>query len=185
MIPGNNYSGFFKRTRVNKADRPLVKPEMMPIDWLLETAALLGILISLGFVIYQYPRLPEIIPSHFNGAGIPDDYASKSSIWLLTGIAVFIYALLSLIVLIPHQFNYTVKITPENALRQYSLAMRLVRYLKVAIVWLFFYIGYATVRVVAKLDPGLGKWFLPVVFAGILVPVVIYLILANTRKNRV
>jgi uncharacterized membrane protein len=180
----NNLAGIFSQNRDNKATRPTTRPDMTPIDWLLEAVALLGILIFLGFVIYQYPRLPEVIPSHFNGAGLPDDYSSKSSIWLLTGIGVFLYAMLSLIVMIPHQFNYTVKITPENALRQYTLAMRLVRYLKAAIVWLFLYIGFATIRVVAKLDTGLGTWFLPVVLAGILVPVVIYLILANTRKNR-
>ena len=180
----NNLSGLFNRRRDNKANRPATRPEMTPIDWLLETAALLGILIFLGFVFYNYPRLPEIIPSHFNGDGIPDDYSSKSSLWLLAGIAVFIYVMMSLIVLIPHQFNYTVKITPENAMRQYALAMRLVRYLKAAIIWLLFYTGYATIRIVANLESGLGTWFLPVVLAGILVPVVIYLILANTGKNR-
>ena len=184
MIQRNNFSGIFQWNRVNKANRPTERPGMAAVDWLLEAAALLGILIFLGFVIYHYPRLPEVIPSHFNGAGLPDDYSSKSSIWFLTGIAVFIYVMLSLIVLIPHQFNYTVKITQENALRQYTLAIRLVRYLKVAIIWLFFYIGYATIRVVAKLDSGLGIWFLPVVLAGMLVPVIIYLILANTRKIR-
>ena len=73
----NNLSGLFNRRRDNKANRPATRPEMTPIDWLLETAALLGILIFLGFVFYNYPRLPEIIPSHFNGDGIPDDYSSK------------------------------------------------------------------------------------------------------------
>jgi uncharacterized membrane protein len=155
---------------------------MAPIDWLLEAMAILGLMILLGFVIYQYPRLPGTIPSHFNWAGLPDEYSSKSSFWLLPGIGVFIYILLSLIVLIPHQFNYSVRITPANALKQYAMAIRLIRYLKGAIIWLFFYISYATIRVVTKEDSGLGLWFLPVVLGGILIPVIIYLILAFRNR---
>ncbi len=178
----NNITGLFIRNRAEKAGRPTVRPEMSPVDWLLEAFALIGILGFLGFVIYQYPRLPESIPSHFNGAGMPDDYSSKSSILALLGIGMFIYVLMSLIALVPHQFNFTVKITPQNALKQYTMAIRLIRYLKVVIIWLFFYISYATVRVVAKEDSGLGAWFMPITLAGILVPVIVYIILAGRKR---
>jgi uncharacterized membrane protein len=182
MMFNNNVIGVFNRKRVNKADRPVVRPEMVPLDWLLEALALLGILFFLGFVIYQYPRLPDSIPSHFNGAGKPDDYSGKSSMLFLAGIGIFIYILLSLIALVPHQFNYTIKITPANALKQYTVAIRLIRYLKVAIICLFFYIGYATVRVVGNEDSGLGLWFTPIALGGIFIPVIIYVIVA--ARNR-
>jgi len=168
----------YRRKRDLIAGRPIARPGLFPIDWLLEFTALLGLMIILGFVIYHYPRLPEIIPTHFDGSGIPDDYSSKTSFLMLPAIGLFIYILMSLIVFIPHQFNYSVKITPANALKQYTFAIRLIRYLKAAIIWLFFYISYATVRVVAKTDSGLGLWFLPVVLAGIFLPVIIYLIVA-------
>ena len=182
MIFNNTYIGIFKRNRVNKADRPIIRPDMTPVDWLLESVALMGMMIFLGYVIYQFPRLSETIPSHFNGAGIPDEYSPKSFFWVLPGVGIFIYILLSLIVLVPHQFNYTVKITPKNALIQYSMAIRLIRYLKAALTWLFFYISNATIRISAGGGSGLGSWFLPVALGGIFLPIIIYFIAASKKK---
>ncbi len=171
-----------RKRRASKLNRPLVKPEMTPIDWLLEGLALLGLMFLAGYVIYQFPGLPDIIPSHFNGAGQPDDYSQKSSILALPAIGTFLYFMLTLIALIPHQFNYTITITPANALKQYTIAIRLVRYLKAAIIWLFFYISFATVRVVAKEDSGLGLWFLPITLGGIFIPIIIYVIMASRHR---
>jgi uncharacterized membrane protein len=182
MIIPHKFNGFFNRNQDNKADRPLTRPEMDPIDWLIEATAILGLMFFLGYVIYQYPRLPNTIPSHFNGSGMPDDYSGKTSFWMLPGIAVFIYILMSLIVLIPHRFNYTVKITPANAMKQYKLAIRLIRFLKAAVILMFFYISYATIRVVSKEDSGLGLWFLPVVFGGTFLPIVVYFIAAYRNR---
>lgn len=168
--------------RMREPDRPMVRPEIAPIDWILEAAALLGLMIFWGYVIYHFSGLPETIPSHFNVSGTPDDYASKSTFWVLPGVAMFIYILLSLIALIPYQFNYTVKITPANALIQYALAIRLIRYLKAAIIWIFFYIACATVRVVSTNEPGLTLWFIPIVVGGVFLPVIIYFIVAFRKR---
>ncbi|MDP1623848.1 MAG: DUF1648 domain-containing protein [Bacteroidales bacterium] len=178
MIFRKSHYGFFKPFRTSTANRPVIKPEMAPLDWLLEGAALLGLMVLFGFVIYHFQRLPETIPSHFNSAGQPDDYSSKSSIWMLPGVAIFVYVLLGLFMLIPNQFNYPVKINPANARRQYTMAIRLVRYLKAAIIWLFFYISSISVRVAAKEDSGLGLWFLPIVLGGIFLPLIVYFIMA-------
>jgi uncharacterized membrane protein len=179
----NNFTGIFHQRRVDKSNRPTVRPEMTPIDWLLEAVAAIGLMTLFGFAIYYYAKLPETIPSHFNGAGQPDEYSAKATFWTLPGIGVFIYALMSLIVLVPHKFNFTVQITPTNALKQYAMAINLIRYLKAAIIWLFFYISYSTIRVAAGADSGLGAWFLPVVLGGILGPVIIYVIMAYRQKN--
>ncbi len=153
--------------RKPEPDRPMVRPEMEPIDWLIEASAILGLMIFLGFVIYHFQRLPETIPSHFDGSGKPDGWDDKSTFWALPVIAFFIYFLLTFISLIPNRFNYAVKITPANAMKQYTLAIRLIRYLKAAIIWLFFYISMATVRVALYNGQGLTIWFLPMVLAGI------------------
>ena len=178
----NNFIGALRRKRDDKLNRPTVRPEIGPIDWLLEAAALLGLLFFAGFVVYYFPKLPELIPSHFNGAGKPDEYAPKSTFWILPGIALFIYTLLSMMVLTPHRFNFSVKITPLNALKQYTLAIRLIRYLKAGLIWMFFYISYGTIRVAEKDGTGLGSWFLPVVLGGIFIPLIIYKI--NSSRNR-
>ena len=173
---------FLNGRRNSKLNRPLVKPEMAPVDWLLEALALLGLMFLTGYVIYHFGRLPDVIPSHFNGAGEADDYSQKSSIWALPAIGMFIYILLTVITRIPHQFNYTITITPANALKQYTFALRLIRYLKAAILWLFFYISFATVKVVAKEDSGLGVWFMAVTLAGIFIPIIIYVVMASRHR---
>jgi hypothetical protein len=62
------------------------------------------------------------------------------------------------------------------------MAIRLIRYMKAAIIWMFFYISMATVRVALTNGAGLTLWFLPVVLAGIFLPVIIYFIMAYRNR---
>lgn len=171
----------FKRNRI-EPDRPVIRPEMAPADWLLEALALFGVLGFVGTVVYYFPRLPEIIPSHYDGAGNPDGYTGKLSIWALTGVSIFIYTLLTIINLFPYKFNFPIKITPGNALRHYTLAMRLIRYLKAILILIFFYIDLVTIRISQQSSTGLGIWFLPVSMGLVFAPVIVYFILAR-KKN--
>jgi len=179
MISGVNF-GLFRRTR--ELNRPVIRPEMTPVDWLLEALALVGLGVLLGYVAYHYPKLPASIPTHFNAAGVADEYGAKVSILFLPVIALFLYVLLTLINLVPHTFNYPGKITPENAMRQYTLAMRLVRYLKTILVLLFFYISYSTTQVVINEASGLGLWFLPVFLGFLFIPIIVYMVMALSKK---
>jgi uncharacterized membrane protein len=181
IIRGANF-GLFKRAI--EPDRPRVKPELTPADWMLEAVALITMVSLIGFIAYNYPKLPDIIPTHFNAAGNADDHGGKGSILFLPGIAVFIYILMTLINLVPHTFNFPGKITPQNALRQYTLATRLVRYLKTVLLLLFFYISYTTTRVVFNEAAGLGLWFMPVFLGLVMIPIIVYMIVALHNKAR-
>ncbi|MEI7981017.1 MAG: DUF1648 domain-containing protein [Bacteroidota bacterium] len=171
----------YKKNR-SKQDRPLVRPEVTPIDWLLEALALIGLLAFLGVMAFYFSKLPETIPSHFDSAGNPDGFESKSSIWVLTGVSLFIYILMSFINLIPQRFNFPVKITPQNALRQYTLAMRMIRSLKVVLIWMFFYINLTTIRVSMHTASGLGVWFLPVSMGMVFGPIIVYMVFAMKKS---
>ena len=60
--------------------------------------ALSMVLVSFIIIIYFYPILPNVVPSHFNAEGIPDGYSSKSTfIALGAGIPIAIYFLLTFI----------------------------------------------------------------------------------------
>lgn len=168
--------------RLEKEGRPRVRPEMTPADWLLEVLAIGGLLAFAGYVIYQYPKLPSVIPSHFDAAGTPDDYSGRSTILALPGIALFIYLLLSLIAMVPHQFNFSVKITPENALKQYTMAIRLIRYLKLTIILIFFYITTEIAREATSSGSGLGLWFMPVSLGAVFIPLIYYLVYARRYR---
>ena len=180
FINGSNF-GLFRRNRI-EPDRPVLRPEMGPVDWLLEAVALAGLLFFIGYTIFKYPNLPGTIPTHFNGSGHPDEFGGKDSFLILPGVAVFVYGLLTLINLIPYRFNFTVKITPANALLQYTLATRMVRILKAGLIWLFWDICHETVQVAQGSSSGLGIWFLPLVLGITFIPIVIYFIVAHRNK---
>jgi len=112
---------------------------MGPADLILEILAIVGLLCFFGFTLYSITRVPDSVPTHFNARGNPDDYGSKTFLWMLPVIAFVVYSILSLVVRIPEKSNYPVTITPANARRQYTLRIRLLRYLKVAIVLMFFF----------------------------------------------
>ncbi len=152
---------------------------MGPADLILEILAIVGLLCFFGFTLYSITRVPDSVPTHFNARGNPDDYGSKTFLWMLPVIAFVVYSILSLVVRIPEKSNYPVTITPANARRQYTLRIRLLRYLKVAIVLMFFFISYKTVMVAQANSSGLGIWFLPVFLGIILIPLIIYFILAQ------
>ena len=182
MIINRGNFGFFRRNRFIEPDRPVLSPEMGPIDRLLEAMALSGLMFFLGYAIYSFPHLPETIPTHFNGSGQADESGGKAEFLILPGVAVFVYILLTLINLIPHRFNFTVKITKENAMRQYIMATRMVRTLKTALILGFFYLSHATIQVAKGAASGLGIWFVPVFLGIILGPLIIYFIMAKLKS---
>ncbi|QDP85628.1 DUF1648 domain-containing protein [Chryseobacterium sp. SNU WT5] len=49
------------------------------------------------YIFIHYRELPKIIPIHFDFHGNPDGFAPKMMIWVLAGIATFLYLLLYLV----------------------------------------------------------------------------------------
>ena len=127
--------------------RPVIKIELSPNERTLEFAAVVGIALSLYVVAVYWARLPHIVPMHFGFNGKPDGWGPKWSILILPGVAIFMYALLSILSRYPHKWNYSVPITTENAERQYRIALSLIRWIKTGIIWLALYAEWTTIRV--------------------------------------
>jgi uncharacterized membrane protein len=125
-----------------------------------------------GLLIFYYAKMPDIVPVHFDVKGQPDAYGSKRTLVVLPIIAVLLFTGMTILNRFPHIFNYPVKITPENALRQYSMATRLVRILKLVIMFIFLMVEYFTVRTVLDHSAVPGVWFFPVFLILINMPVI-------------
>ena len=173
---------FFRLNRSVKENQPKLRIDWTPIDWILEFLAILGFLTFLGTAVYYFPKLPETIPTHFNGSGQPDGYSSKSSFWIMPGISVFVYILLTVVNRFPHKFNYLVTITPQNAMKQYTMGTRMIRFLKMIIVWLFLYINFTIIQSADPQSKGLGIWFLPVFLGFVFIPLIIYFVLSYKKS---
>ncbi len=182
MLLNQNKPRIFGLTQHDKEDRPEIRPEMTPVDWMLEAFALAGLVVTFGYLAHFYPRLPEIIPTHFNAVGQADDTGPRSTALIMPFISVFIYALLTIVSRFPHRFNFAVAINAKNAMRQYTFALRLIRSLKVIIMWLFFFIIQGIVRSALGGTEGLGLWFLPVFLAFTFVPLIVYLVFSFRNR---
>lgn len=164
--------------------RPVLEIEPSPFDKILEGASFILLIVFWLVVVQQFLVLPAVIPTHFNAAGVPDDYNDKALLFLLPGIATALYILLTLITRNPHQFNYPLKINPENARRQYKLAMRLIRMIKIAIILSMFLILLHIARSANGNTNGLERWILPILLTLIFSPIIYYFIQSQRKTQK-
>ena len=159
------------------------KIETTKADKFLEIIGLISVVGLWCIIIINYTKLPEIIPTHYNGMGEPDGFGEKSDILILPIIATIMFIGLTKLNEYPHIFNYPTKITKENAVKQYTNATRMIRILKLVIVFIFGLIAFQTIRFANGQTDGLGKWFLPMTMGLIFIPL-IYFITKAFKRNK-
>jgi uncharacterized membrane protein len=164
-------------------ERPKFKIQLSPTDQALE---LLGWGVLLALWVWtgtNYSSLPDTIPTHFNAAGEADGFGRKASIVGLPLIATLLYIGLTLLNRVPHIFNFPTPVTQDNALRQYTNATRMIRYLKLILVLVFAGISFQTIQQANRTGEGLGLWFLPLTLALIFMPL-IYFVIKSVQANK-
>jgi len=164
-------------------ERPKIKLIPTTADKLVEALGWLILLALWGWTITHYSSLPETIPTHFNAAGEADGFGSKASIIGLPFIATLLFIGLTILNRYPHIFNYPTAITQDNALRLYTLATRMLRYLKLVLVLVFGGIEFMTIQHAAGEASGLGVWFLPLTLVLVFLPL-IYFVVKSVQANK-
>lgn len=142
-------------------NRPKLIIEITTADQILEILSWLVLLFLWGLVIYFYSNLPQIIPIHFNASGRANGFGSKGTLFLLPVIGTALFIGLTALNKVPHIFNYPTAITSENALKQYTNATRVLRFVKLIILIIFTEIVWATIATATGKANGLPSWFLP------------------------
>ena len=141
-----------------------------------ELIALAGLVFSAAVVTDFYSRLPERIATHFNGAGVANGSGARSTLWLLVGIAVLLYATLSVINFVPRIVSVKRPLAPERERVALMESMAMVGWIKAETCWMFAYLCLAMVRNGMGLQVGLGWWFLPVTLVVVLGTCAVYLV---------
>lgn len=155
-------------------DRPRIKIEPTAVDRIIDALSLVFLLLLLVMVFQYYPDLPDKIPTHFNSLGQADDFGRKNSILLLPVMAVILFVLIQILGKYPHQFNYLVKITPQNAKKQYRLGARIMRFTNLFVMMVFYYTDYKVIKMsINQETPNLDKWFVPVVLGVTTVGIIV------------
>jgi uncharacterized membrane protein len=162
--------------------KPKIQLQLSKFDGTLELLCKIVVVVMFCLAVFVYLQSPDIIPSHFNASGKPDGFSDKFVIFVLLFIGTLTYFGFNQLVKFPHIFNYAVRITKENAERQYELAIRMIRFLQLAMLITFTVIILMTYLTSIGISNGLGTWFLPFALCIINIPVIITIIQSFKTK---
>jgi len=130
-----------------------------------ELIAAVGLVVMVGVVAMHYTSLPQVIPIHFNGAGVADGWGNKSMVWFLVAVGCVVYAGMTLASFFPNLISMPV--SRERLQAAQPIAIEMIGWVKVIAVWMFAWINWMTVSVAMGRSTGLGPWFLPVTMVAI------------------
>ena len=164
-------------------ERPKIKLIPTSADKLMELLGWIMLLAIWGLTITHFSDLPDTIPTHFNATGEADGFGSKASIIGLPLIATLLFIGLTVLNRYPHIFNYPSPVTQDNALRLYTLATRMLRYLKLVLLVVFGGIELMTIQHATGKGAGLGVWFLPLTLVLVFLPL-IYFVVKSVQTNK-
>lgn len=157
-------------------EKPKLKLTLTTVDKTFEVVGWLLVIALWSLVAFSYADLPENVPTHYNGAGRADGYGEKASILTLPILASILYLGLTIFNKFPHLFIYPTHITKDNVFKQYTNATRLLRYLKLTVVFILGIIVCKSIENASKATEGLGIWFMPICAALIFVPATYFVV---------
>lgn len=157
-------------------NRPKLNLRLSAMDLSLEILGWTAIIGIWVLTLMHYSKLPDTIPIHYNASGEPDGFGGKGHILSLPIVSTILFLGITILNKFPHIFNYPTEITPENALKQYTNATRLLRYLKLIIAIIHGSIVYQTIRTTIGKTDGIGGWFLPLALGLIFLPLTFFVI---------
>lgn len=155
-------------------NRPKLNIPLSKFDKLLEILAFLGLLTtwSLYFIFIQH--LPETVPFHFNINGEVDSWSSKNLLIILPILASILYLGITFLNKFPHKFNYLEEITNDNAAMHYAKASKLLRIIKLIIVFVFAFILLLIILQTKNQVSALSKFIVPSIITVFLFPIIWY-----------
>lgn len=105
-----------------------------------------GVFLTITVIfLFRYPSVDDKVAMHYDFSGNIDRMGDKSGIFFFFGILILLYAGMTFAQRFPHSFNYLTEITEENAKRQYTTAVKMIRWLKLMMVVLFSFIILKTI----------------------------------------
>lgn len=138
-----------------------------------EAAALLG-LAACALPLVGYAELPDRLPGHFGLSGRPDAWGDHSLLLFLPGLALFQYALLTVVAL-------GVGAAAEGPTR---LARRMVAMIKAQVVWLIAFLEWRIPQVARGEAEGLGRGFTPILVAALAATVAWHVLAIHRGRGR-
>ena len=159
--------------------RPRLKLEKQPLDKALEIIGIMAVIAMLALPVYYWADIPDVIPTHYNTLGQPDDYGSKWTAMVLPLIGAALFVALHWLNRFPHIFNYAGNITPDNAHQHYRMATRLLRIVGVVVALSFAYLTYTVIHTSLGNMSGPGSGFVAIFMVSMLIVPISYLLISR------
>lgn len=157
-------------------ERPSLKLHLSMADKFIEYLGWMLLIAIWILTLTSYAELPDSIPIHYDFAGEADSFGGKGNIVTMPIVATILFIGMTILNKYPQLFNYPTEISRENAQGLYNNAARMIRYLKVIIVFIFGLNSYQTIRIANGYSSDLGAWFLPLTLALMSIPIVYFMI---------
>jgi uncharacterized membrane protein len=153
------------------------------IERIAQYASILLLFFLLAYTASSFAHLPDTVPTHVNMNGEIDGWGSRWFIWFLPFTAIFTFVLLLLSMKLPQAINYPVKITEENAQRQFLIVRLFMKILNLAMVFMFVVLQFVLVSLArhAEIPLNIGMLVL-ILLLIVFLPIALYLYLAFRAK---
>jgi len=138
-------------------DRPKIKIDLTTTDKVFDILSCVAIVTIWVLTIANYSKLPDTIATHFNALGKADGFGGKTTILTLPIVATVLFFVMTILNV---SLKYPKNLTMDNALQRYTIATRMIRYFKLAIVIIFGLIVFQTIQNGTGQSHGFGTWFL-------------------------
>lgn len=138
--------------------RPHIRPPISAGEIIAIIITIAGWLFTIIPLAFWWSSIPDTIASHFNIYGQPDAFGPKTTLLIYPAIATGVTLLFQALCRFPWIFNYPVRITPENAARQYVRGRLLLRWVN-ATIWLMGGLQWQALQVARGAANTLGPLF--------------------------
>ena len=164
-------------------DRPKIAIEKDQTDRIVDIAIWVIVIGMFVVNLYIYSDLPDKIPAHFSLDGTVNRYDDKSFIWLMPIISLVLCYVMSTITKYPHSFNYTEKITEENAEIHYKAGSKMMRFVNLSMAVLLFLVNYQILDVALNGEAKQMTWTNYALIIIVTLMTIVPLVLAIKGKN--
>jgi uncharacterized membrane protein len=146
-------------------------------------------LVSLVMVIYSYfliqtnlPKLPRIIPTHFNASGVADGWGSPDTLWVLLGAQALTCAVFLMVPYIGQRFPGAVHLgtrrlsdfSPSQRARMLPMLMNMAGYLAIVMNLFFVFMLQKVIQAATQPSPHLEVFWPMALFLGGTLGIVLY-----------
>lgn len=100
------------------------------------------ILCYIAFLIIGWKNFPNEVPTHFNAAGVTDEFGSKSTLLIEPAAMIGLFLLLAIVECFPRIWNIPIEVTEDNVEDVERIFRGMFGVVKIAIVLICAYSGF-------------------------------------------